>query len=140
MKAALLLILLAACGDPQSKVDASVQVIDSPKPVDAPKPIDAAVDAPGPDASNMQIVATCTKACMALSVCFMEPVEPDCQMGCEEDLADCSVQQVMTIDACTTQACGDIMNNMSPLLNCIIAVPCIDPATGGGSSFIDLRK
>jgi len=36
--------------------------------------------------------------------------------------------------------CGDIENNMSPLLDCILAVSCVEPATGGSSALTDWRK
>jgi hypothetical protein len=135
-KLALSIVLLAACGgdDNNNKpIDASVQVIDAPKLIDAPKPIDAAVvppDAPpdAPPATPMNIADACAHACTALSACFMEPVEPDCNTGCAEDLADCTAQQVATIDACSTELCGDIKNNMSPLIDCIVAVSCVDMA------------
>ncbi|HEY5922071.1 MAG TPA: hypothetical protein VIV11_10395 [Kofleriaceae bacterium] len=131
MKAALLVVLLVACGeDPKPKVDGGVTVIDS-KLIDAPKPIDAAVDA-APDATPMNITTACTNVCTALAVCVMEPLDQECVMGCSEDLFDCTAAQIMAVDACRTQACGDL-NEMSPLIQCLEAITCINPATGGGS-------
>jgi len=121
-----LLVLLFACSkDPNSHVDASVQVGDS-KLIDAPKPpVDAPPDA-SPDATPMNIVTACDHACTALAACFMEPPDPTCNTECAEDLFDCSAQQVAAIDACSTEMCGDIKNNMSPLLDCIMGVTCVD--------------
>ena len=139
MRIAILVFLLAACSNDSDnkKVDAAVVIVDS-KIVDAPKPIDAAVDAP-PDGPKMNIVTACTHACNAIAACFMMPPEPDCQMGCEEDLADCTDPQIATIDACSTEMCGDIQNGMSPLIDCITAVSCVQMATGG-SQLTDWRR
>jgi len=124
MRTLLLLVVLVACSkDPKSHVDAAVQV-DS-KLIDAPKPIDAPPDV-SPDATPMNIVTACDHACTALAACFMEPPDPTCNMQCAEDLFDCSAQQVAEIDACSTQMCGDPKNNMSPLLDCIVGVACVD--------------
>jgi hypothetical protein len=126
-------ILLAACGnDPSPRTDAGIHVVDA-KAVDA-KPIDAAVDAPPdapPDAAPMNIVTACMHACDAIATCIGQPPDQDCYDGCQTDLADCSAQQVATIDACSTQPCGDIENNMSPLLDCIVAVSCVEMAVTG---------
>ena len=125
---ALSILLLAACDNDNNKqIDASVTPIDAPKIIDAPKPIDAAVDAP-PDAPNMNVVTACMHACDAISVCAMEPLGQECYDECAEDLADCTAQQVATIDACSTEACGDIENKDSPLLTCVINVSCVDMA------------
>ena len=130
MRTALLALLLISCSkDPASHPDASIHVVDAPKAIDAPPPPpDAAVDAP-PDAPNMDVVQACTDACNAISACLSGPTnDPDCIMGCETDLADCSTQQVAAIDACKSQMCGDIENNMSPLIDCITAVSCVQMA------------
>lgn len=125
---ALSILLLAACDkDDPKQVDASVKVIDAPIAIDAPKPIDAAIDA-APDAPNMDVVDACMHVCDALFVCVMQPPDPDCYTECQQDLADCTAQQVATIDACSTEMCGDIMNKMSPLLDCVIGVSCVDMA------------
>jgi hypothetical protein len=118
-------LALAACDkDDPKRVDAAITIID------APKPIDAAIDSPPPppDAPNMNVVTACMHVCDAIAVCLMEPVEPDCYSGCAEDLGDCTAQQVATIDACSTEMCGDIKNEMSPLFDCVIAVPCVNGA------------
>lgn len=90
--------------------------------------VDAAPDAP-PDAPNMNVVTACMHACDALGVCFMEPADPGCYTDCQTDLADCTAQQVAAIDACSTEMCGDIQNNMSPLITCIMNVSCVEMAT-----------
>ena len=133
MRTALLALLLISCSkDPASHPDASVHLVDAAKTIDAPPP-DAAVDAP-PDAPNMDVVQACTHACDALAVCVNQPTgDPDCIMGCETDLADCTMQQVADIDACKSQMCGDIQNNMSPLLDCITAVSCVNMALTSSS-------
>jgi hypothetical protein len=127
---ALSILLLAACDKDEPKhADASVKVIDAP-PADAAVDAapDARPDAPA-DAPNMDVVTACMHACDAIATCVMQPPDPDCYMGCQEDLADCTAQQVATIDACSTEMCGDIKGKMSPLLDCIIAVSCVDMAT-----------
>lgn len=129
MRLALLSVLLFACNsDPDSHIDASVHLIDAAKSIDAPPP--PPPDAP-PDAPNMNVVTACMHACDAIGVCIQMPVDPDCYMGCQTDLADCDAQQVATIDACSTEMCGDIKNNMSPLFDCITAVSCVDMALTG---------
>lgn len=137
MRIVLLSVLLFACNDKDSgsHIDASVKLIDAPKVIDAPNvPMDAPPDAP-PDAAPMNVVTACMHACDAIAACIMEPSgDPDCYAGCQADLADCTAQQVATIDACSTEMCGDLKNDMSPLLDCIIAVSCVDMAV------TDLRK
>ena len=122
---ALSILLVAACGKDEPKhVDASVTIGDA-------KPIDAAVDAPPdapPDASNMSVVAACMHVCDALGVCFMEPTDPECYSDCQTDLADCTAQQVATIDACSTEMCGDIEDESSPIITCITNVACVEMA------------
>lgn len=128
---ALSILLLASCTkDDNKQSDAGIHVIDAPKLVDAPTPIDAAPDAPpdAPPATPMNITTACDHACAALAACFMEPADPECNTECATDLADCTAAQVMTIDACSTEMCGDVANNMSPLVDCIAAVSCIDMA------------
>ena len=119
------LSLVACHKDPEAKADAAVHIVDA-------KLIDAAVDAPPdapPDATPMNIVTACMHACDALGVCIQMPVPGDCYSGCQDDLADCSAEQVSAIDACSTQDCGDILNGgASPLFDCITAVPCVDMA------------
>lgn len=116
------ILLLSACDNDEPKhVDASITV------VDAPKLVDAAPDAP-PDAPNMNVVTACMHACDALAACVMEPADPSCYMDCQADLADCTPQQVRTVDACSTEMCGDIANNDSPLVNCLTAVTCVEMA------------
>jgi hypothetical protein len=133
------LLLIAACHkDDNKSIDAAVHVFqDAPKQIDAPKPIDAPTDSP-PDGASMDIVTACDHACGALFACLMMQPDPGCTMGCQTDLADCTAQQVQTIDACSSQECGDIENNMSPLIDCIAAVPCVD--MGGGGMLANLRK
>ncbi len=124
---ALSILLLAACDkDEPKQADAAIKVID------APKPIDAAIDA-APDAPNMNVVTACMHACDALAACFMEPADPQCNTRCQTDLADCTVEQVAAVDACSTEMCGDIQNNDSPLITCITGVSCVEMAAPGFS-------
>lgn len=129
--AVLLFAIVACTKDSQQQLDAGVKPVDAKlndaKLIDAPRPIDAALDAP-PDAPNMNVVTACMHACDAIFVCLNEPVDGECYSECAEDLADCSAQQVAEIDACTSEACGDIENKDSPLLTCIMGVTCIDMA------------
>ncbi len=117
------LLLLAACSkDSKSNLDASIQIIDS-KPPDAP--VDAPPDAP-PDAPvPMNIVTACDHACTAVGACVMMTPPPSCYSECATDLLDCSAQQIAAIDACSSEMCGDIENQMSPLVDCLDAVTCI---------------
>ena len=87
----------------------------------------------------MNVVTACMHACDAIGVCVMEPLGQECYDECATDLADCTDAQVAQIDACSTEMCGDIENNMSPLIDCIVAVQCVEMATGG-SSLTDWRK
>ena len=119
---ALIVLVLAACGDDGSSSnpphpDAAVHI-------DA-RMIDAVVDAP-PDAPSTDpaITMTCTDLCNAIGVCAMETPDATCVTECSADLADCTAQQVTDLDACKTEACGD--ENDSPLINCVIAVGCVD--------------
>ena len=116
------LLVLCACGDPESaRVDAAILIIDSA--------IDAAPDAPPPDAGpDPAVVAVCMKACDTLAACFGgRSGDPDSTMGCTEDLVDCTSQQLADIDACLTEECGDDDDpESSPMIECIIAVPCVD--------------
>jgi hypothetical protein len=126
---ALSILVLASCGGDDdnsnnNKIDASIKIIDAPKPIDAA--IDAAPDAPPP--TPMNILTACMHACDAISVCVMEPFGQECYDECAEDLADCSDAQVATIDACSTELCGDIKAEMSPLITCIMNVACVDMA------------
>jgi hypothetical protein len=135
----LLVLLLVACNkDQPAQVDAAIRV--DAKLVDAPPdaPADARPDAP-PDAPNMNVVTACTNNCIALAACFMVPADPTCNTECETDLADCTAEQVATIDACSSQPCGaDPENGDSPLIQCLTAVPCID--MGGRGMLTSLRK
>ena len=126
MRIVLFTLLLVACGkDPETHTDASIHIVDA-KSIDAAPP-DAAPDAP-PDAPNMNVVTACMHACDAIAACFSMQPQPSCYSECATDLADCSAQQVATIDACSTEQCGDIQNNMSPLIDCVTAVTCVQMA------------
>ena len=121
MRIVLLSIVLAACTkDTPTGTDARVITV-----IDAPS-VDAAVqpDAP-PDAT---VLPACMHVCDALATCFGGPGNSQCYAGCTTDLGDCSAEQIATIDACSTQACGDPMNDMSPLIDCLRAVTCIEMA------------
>jgi hypothetical protein len=125
---ALSILVIAACGGDDSnhkQIDASIKIIDAPKPIDAA--VDAVPDAP-PDATPMNVVTACMHACDAIGVCVMEPFGQECYDECAADLADCTAAQVMAIDACSTEMCGDIENKMSPLLTCIQNVACVEMA------------
>ena len=114
-------MVLVACSNSSTSPDAQIISIDSPPPVDA------AIDAPpdAPPGTPMNIQTACMHACDALGVCVMEPVEPECYAECAEDLADCTAEQVQTIDDCSTEACGPDLEN-SPLIACIVAVSCVE--------------
>jgi hypothetical protein len=129
LPALLLPLLVFACSkDPDThvSVDAGDRAVDARQPIDAP--VDARPDA-APDAPNMDVVTACMHACAALGVCVGQAPDAECQDGCQTDLADCTTEQVATIDACSTQDCGDLENNMSPLLDCITGVSCVSLAT-----------
>ncbi|HEY5950222.1 MAG TPA: hypothetical protein VIV40_32225 [Kofleriaceae bacterium] len=126
--------LIACSKDADNHIDASIHVVDA-KPVDGAP--DARPDAPpdaAPDAPNMNVVTACMHACDALGVCVMMPADADCYSGCAEDLVDCTDAQVAAVDACSTEACGDIQNNNSPLITCLTSVSCVELA------FKDSRK
>lgn len=76
----------------------------------------------------MNVVTACMHACDAIAACFGEQPEPECCSDCATDLADCTAQQVAAIDACSTEACGDIEAEDSPLLTCITQVSCVEMA------------
>jgi hypothetical protein len=120
---ALIAIVLAACGDDGS--NSNPPLPDAPRMIDA-RMVDAAIDAPpdAPPVSDPAITATCTDLCNAIGVCAMETPDATCVSECSVDLADCTAQQVTDLDACKTEACGD--ENDSPLINCVIAVGCVD--------------
>jgi hypothetical protein len=122
MRLGVLSCLLFACSkDPQPAVDASVVLADA-------KPIDAPVDAPSPDAPNMNVVTACMHICDAVFACFRFPPDPSCYAECAVDLADCSAEEVTAIDACSTEECGDLENEDSPMVDCITQVRCVDAA------------
>jgi hypothetical protein len=121
MRSALLSLLLLACGDaPKPNTDASITLIDAHM-------IDATVDAP-PDATNMNVVVACMHACDAVFACSGEQPAPECYSECATDLADCTDQQVAAVDACSSEECGDLKSDDSPLLTCITQVSCVDYA------------
>jgi hypothetical protein len=125
MRLMLASLLLVACSkDPQAHSDASIVLVDA-KVIDAA--VDAAPDAP-PDAPNMNVVTACMHICDALFVCLGQPTDAKCYSECAADLADCSAEQVATVDACSTEECGDIEGKDSPLLTCVVGVSCIDMA------------
>ncbi len=125
MRSALLSLLLLACGDaPKPNNDASITLIDAHM-------IDAAVDAPPdapPDATNMNVVVACMHACDAVFACLTEQPAPECYSECAADLADCADQQVAAVDACSSEECGDLKGDNSPLLTYITQVSCVDYA------------
>jgi hypothetical protein len=116
MRIALLSLLLIACSkDPQPSTDASIHIADATPP-----------NTPSTDAPSMNVTTACLHACDAISACAVgRPTDPDCNVECVEDLADCTDEQVATIDTCTSEPCGDIENNDSPLFTCITAVSCV---------------
>jgi hypothetical protein len=126
MRYAWIAIMLAAACDPDTgrmpQIDASGSAQqDAARLVDAPvqPPADAAADA-----SNSAITAACMALCDALAVCFMEPTaDPGCYTDCAADLQDCTPQQVQTLDACKTEACGTDENG--PIFVCIAGVACV---------------
>lgn len=127
---ALALIVLAACSDEGTSLP-----VDSAAPIDAAtdarlvdaRPVDAMIDAPPIiDAPPSAITTACTNACAALGVCAAD-TDAGCVGECSADLADCSAQQVQAVDACSTQACGDIDDPAnSPIFMCLTAISCIE--------------
>lgn len=85
--------------------------------------IDAAPDAP-PDAPPvpMEIVDACTHACARIGECAGVTPAPTCVPKCELDLADCTPQQVMDVDACSHSECGQ---DSQTLGMCLLAVSCV---------------
>lgn len=127
----ILIVTAAACdGDGSSLPTDASGTVDAPRAIDAP--INPMIDAPMIDAPMIDafvidappgsIAMACMDACNAIGVCAMG-TDAGCVAECSADLADCTPQQVMDVDACTTLACGDA--NGSPLLECITAVACV---------------
>jgi hypothetical protein len=120
------LILCAACGDDGSSLPVDARAVDAA--IDA-RIVDAPIvlpDAYIPDAPPGAITTACTNACAKIATCAMEPDVGGCVGECSADLADCSAAEVAAVDACTTQACGDIEGKNSPFLQCITAIACVD--------------
>lgn len=115
-----LLSLLAACGDDSStSPDAN-----DPGSPDASTAIDA--EPPPPDAEPDAGPETlCGRLCATIMTCFQEGPGGDCEAECGADLADCSLDELNTLDGCSSLGCDTI-------IDCIIAVPCIDTGKGGG--------
>jgi len=120
---------------PKPSIDAPVSTIDAPvSTIDAPTVvIDAATvdDASTVDASTVDaapvdpaITSACAAACTKLFACFMEPVDPDCNVACAEDLGDCTAQQVQDVAACAALECGDPVET-GPVFSCLTAITCI---------------
>ena len=118
-----LLFLSTACGDDgATSPDASS---DSP---DAAT-VDAEVD-PTPDAAPVPPDAgpetLCGRLCATILTCFDEGGGgEECEAGCSADLADCSLDELGSLDSCSTLGCEEIVD-------CIVAVPCIDEGGKGG--------
>ena len=109
--------VLGACdGGGKTPPDAAQDVL-----VHAP---DAAIDAM-PDATvvPMNIADACMHACDKVAMCANDPVETTCYGECAADLADCTAQQVMDVDACSQLACG---TNGEAVGECIVAIACVD--------------
>lgn len=86
--------------------------------------VDAFVLMDAPFADSTAITTACTNLCAALATCFMERRDDDCVAECSADLADCTAEQVMTLDACKSEDCGD--EDDSPFFTCITAVSGVD--------------
>jgi hypothetical protein len=71
----------------------------------------------------MEITMACTNVCERIGVCFEEMVPGSCVTECSADLADCTPQQVMDVDACAQSECGDQGETLGM---CITAVACVD--------------
>ncbi len=105
--------------------------------------IDAAVDAhvidAHPDASvpSNEITAACTHMCDRIGECLAMTTPAGCVSACSTDLADCSAQQVMDVDACVQAECGE---QGAGLAMCLTQIACVDGLTSQPpSSFTGLR-
>ena len=135
--ACLFVIAVVACGgddtsDTDAGIDAPVVVPDAPVVVpDAPVVVpDAPVvvpDAPVvvPDAGGVLSIPTvCMHACDTILACTGMPANPECNVGCEADLIDCSAEQLRQIDACAGTVCPP--GNPETVMLCLMAVGCVD--------------
>jgi hypothetical protein len=111
----LALALLGGCGDD----DGGAPVMVDAKVADA-----GAADAP-PDAppGSVDIATACMDVCNALGVCLGKSPGADCETECADDLSDCTPQEVMDVDACAQEDCGDMGEGIGL---CLQQIACID--------------
>jgi hypothetical protein len=126
---AVIALWTAACDDGGKKA-----AIDAPVTPQTDAAIDAGIDAPPDappdapiDAPPSEIEKACMAACDKIFTCAMVPPEPECYADCGADLADCTPQQVMDVEACGAADCGAMFPENSPLIMCLEAITCIDP-------------
>ncbi len=113
--------VMAGCGGGDDDPDAAA--------VDAAVAIDAVTLTPdamvAPDASTDEIAMICANLCTHIFVdCQDQPVEQDCVTGCQDDLADCSGEQLATLEDCAELACT--VGEPEPVIMCLTAVACVD--------------
>lgn len=116
-----MLTLLVGCGG-----DDGTQATDAATDAAADATPDAATDG-GLDASTaFDIPGICQRICHHLFIdCIGDPAEEaKCRAGCEPDLADCSMAELMAIDGCRNVACQPGMPD--PVAMCIGQVACVD--------------
>ena len=124
--ALLTVVLIGACDgggktapDAKPMSDAQVVVVDAAVidavAIDAPM-IDAMVDAGPP---SMEVMTACMHACDAISICEGGAPSTTCYSACGADLGDCTMQQLMDVDACSQIACPSIVM-------CLEAITCVD--------------
>lgn len=114
----LLALCAGGCGD-----DGGPTAIDA-RAVDAA--IDAALDG-GVDASTaFDIPSICARVCHHLlgECAGNDTNEASCRVGCADDLIDCSMQELMTLDACRNVACTPPDN--SAVTECLQSVGCVE--------------
>ncbi len=81
---------------------------------------DAASDAGG----VLSIPTVCLHVCDTLFACTGMPADPECNVGCEADVIDCSAEQLRQLDACAGTVCPP--GNPDPVVACLMAVGCVD--------------
>lgn len=116
-----LLLVTTACGDDGGAGTDASATPDGTEIDAASEPPDAMPD-PDPDAGPTSL---CGRLCATIMTCFEQGPGGECEGECSADLADCTLDELGTLDGCSTLGCEQIFD-------CIVAVPCVD--TGKGSS------
>jgi hypothetical protein len=116
-----LLFIGSACGDdggasPDASTTPDGTAIDAASEIPDAEPVP-------PDAGPTTL---CGRLCAVIESCFEEGGGgKGCEDGCSEDLADCSLDELNTLDGCSSLGCKEIFE-------CITAVGCVDTGKGGG--------